>query len=256
MPCCSETWSGRLHIPPRAYSSGDMDRDLPKNEPFPSRKSCIDCVEKHLGHVWVLYSEYHDGYPYRGLIVGHLGEAEAESEAWPSLHRCIRNARKTFQATGKIYDLDFLFLKVGEVRSLHVTDVPPNVSHNIDSISARLFLPDYPLYVGCIDLTEFEIRKLSHELSSIQQNIRLVGLGTALTGVVSDDPLPDWVVCLPHGYVSWKTFYEMIHGVIIKPGYNIPPEVKIPYIQIDSWDTLRHHLEVLLSAITTKKWAG
>ena len=34
--------------------------------------------------------------------IGHLFEAEAEPQAWPNLHEAIREARRTYQRTGKV----------------------------------------------------------------------------------------------------------------------------------------------------------
>lgn len=44
-----------------------------------SRKSCMDCVRKHLAQASVLMDEALLGYPHhRWLAVGHLAEAESE----------------------------------------------------------------------------------------------------------------------------------------------------------------------------------
>ena len=68
--------------------------------PPPTRTSCIECVEKHLGAACVLMSECRQGYPYRLRVIGHLHEAEDESQEWPELHDAIRKARKGYQAEG------------------------------------------------------------------------------------------------------------------------------------------------------------
>jgi hypothetical protein len=61
-------------------------------------------VAKHLGAAWVLLAEQRDGYPHRLRAVGHLHEAEDESQAWPELHAAIREARKAYQQTGTMPD--------------------------------------------------------------------------------------------------------------------------------------------------------
>jgi hypothetical protein len=44
-----------------------------------ARKSCLDCVRKHLAQACVLLDETHLGYPHhRWLAAGHLAEAESE----------------------------------------------------------------------------------------------------------------------------------------------------------------------------------
>ena len=43
-----------------------------------------------------------------GIAHGYLFEVEDESQAWPDLHNAIREARKTYQQTGKVPDLDVL----------------------------------------------------------------------------------------------------------------------------------------------------
>ncbi len=44
------------------------------------------CVEKHLGAAYVLLTETREGYAYRLRAIGHLFEAEDESQQWPELH--------------------------------------------------------------------------------------------------------------------------------------------------------------------------
>jgi hypothetical protein len=70
----------------------------------PTRESCIECVEKHLGAALVLLTETRDGYPHRLRAIGHLHEAEDESQAFPALHAAIREARKRFQSSGEMPD--------------------------------------------------------------------------------------------------------------------------------------------------------
>lgn len=69
-----------------------------------TRPSCLECVEKHLGAAWVLIAEHRDGYPHRLRAIGHLPEAEDESQAWPQLHNAIRAARKAYQQSGQVPD--------------------------------------------------------------------------------------------------------------------------------------------------------
>lgn len=80
-----------------------------------TRPSCLECVEKHLGAAWVLLTEYRDGYPHRLRAIGHLHEAEDESQAWPELHLAIRQARKEFQQTGQMPDFERLAEIAGKV---------------------------------------------------------------------------------------------------------------------------------------------
>lgn len=76
----------------------------PASPALPTRESCIECVEKHLGAALVLLTEVRDGYPHRLRAIGHLHEAEDESQAWPDLHAAIRDARKAFQHAGTLPD--------------------------------------------------------------------------------------------------------------------------------------------------------
>jgi len=48
------------------------------------------------------------GYPHRLRAIGHLFEAEDESQAWPDLHDTIRNARWAYQRAGRMPDFDAL----------------------------------------------------------------------------------------------------------------------------------------------------
>jgi len=74
----------------------------------PTRPSCLHCVEKHLGAAWVLITEHRNGYPHRLLAIGHLHEAEEESQTWPELHAAIREARKAYQQTWQVPDFQQL----------------------------------------------------------------------------------------------------------------------------------------------------
>lgn len=81
----------------------------------PVRPSCLECTEKHLGAAWVLITEHRDGYPHKTLAVGHLHEAEDESQQWPELHDAIREARKFYQQTGRIPEMESLANMIGEI---------------------------------------------------------------------------------------------------------------------------------------------
>jgi hypothetical protein len=82
-----------------------------------SRPSCLECVEKHLGAAMVLLAEIHNGYAYRLQFIGHLHEAEDESQEWLSLHDLIRQARKAWQQQGTIPDWELLARTVQEVKT-------------------------------------------------------------------------------------------------------------------------------------------
>ena len=82
-----------------------------------TRPSCLECVEKHLGAAWVLIAEHRDGYPHRLRAIGHLHEAEDESQAWPELHDAIRAARKAYQQTGAMPGFDALATQISSLRS-------------------------------------------------------------------------------------------------------------------------------------------
>lgn len=76
----------------------------PSAEILTTRPSCLECVEKHLGAACVLLAETQDGYAYRLRAVGHLHEAEDESQQWPALHEMVRAARKAYQTQGAMPD--------------------------------------------------------------------------------------------------------------------------------------------------------
>ena len=80
------------------------------------RPSCLECLEKHLGAAMVLLSEIHHGYLYRLMLIGHLHEAEEESQQWPHLHEMIRSARKAYQRDGAIPDWESLAKEVENAR--------------------------------------------------------------------------------------------------------------------------------------------
>ena len=92
----------------------------PATQGSATRPSCLECVEKHLGAAWVLITEHQNGYPHRLLAIGHLHEAEEESQAWPDLHAAIRAARKAYQADGTMPNWEALAEAI-----FRVTDSPP-----------------------------------------------------------------------------------------------------------------------------------
>jgi len=71
-----------------------------------TRPACLECVEKRLGAAWVLLGEQRDGCATRLRAIGHLFEAEDESQEWPELHAAIREARRAYQADGKMPDIE------------------------------------------------------------------------------------------------------------------------------------------------------
>jgi hypothetical protein len=82
-----------------------------------TRPSCIECCEKHLGAAYVLLAETVSGYAHRLRAVGHLHEAEDESQAWPNLHTAIRVARKAYQTEAATPDWQALETLIGEART-------------------------------------------------------------------------------------------------------------------------------------------
>ena len=81
---------------------------VPRRSYTPALPSYLECVEKHLGAAYVLLIETRDGYAHRLLVIGHLHEAEDESQESPTLHAAIRDARKTCQTDGAIPDWEAL----------------------------------------------------------------------------------------------------------------------------------------------------
>ena len=92
------------------------DTNAPRRSYTPTRPSCVACVEKHLGAAYVLLTEAREGYAYRLRAIGHLFEAEDESQEWPDLHAAIRTARKAYQADGTMPDWPALEDLIGRVR--------------------------------------------------------------------------------------------------------------------------------------------
>jgi len=81
-------------------------------------------VEKHLGAAWVLIAEHRDGYPHRLRAVGHLHEAEDESQAWSELHVAIRASRKAYQQTGAMPEFAALAERTAELRASAAPSAP------------------------------------------------------------------------------------------------------------------------------------
>jgi len=81
-----------------------------------TRASCLECVAKHVGAAYVLLTETRDGYAHRLRAIGHLHEAEDESQVWPDLHAAIRAARKAYQTDGTMPDWEALAQTAEAVR--------------------------------------------------------------------------------------------------------------------------------------------
>jgi len=105
------------HCPPASQTArAGPPLVIPRRSYTPSRPSCLECVEKHLGAAYVLLTEAREGYAYRLRAIGHLFEAEDESQEWPALHAAIRAARKAYQADGTMPDWVALEALVGQAR--------------------------------------------------------------------------------------------------------------------------------------------
>lgn len=98
-----------------------------------TRPSCLECVEKHLGAAWVLLAEYRDGYPHRLRAVGHLHEAEDESQEWHELHRAIREARKAFQQNGTMPNFVYMAEYIAELFALTPHSITPPAKSSVSS---------------------------------------------------------------------------------------------------------------------------
>jgi len=100
---------------------------VPRRGYTPTRPSCIHCAEKHVGAAMVLLAELNDlpddeasrrqGFSRRLRAIGHLFEAEDESQEWPDLHAAIREARKAYQADGTMPDFEDLGTLANGVRT-------------------------------------------------------------------------------------------------------------------------------------------
>lgn len=101
---------------PAAKKCGCKAKSAVVQTTAPTRPSCLECVEKHLGAVYVLLAETADGYAHRLRAIGHFHEAEDESQAWPALHTAIRSARKVYQTDGRMPEWEALGKLVQEVR--------------------------------------------------------------------------------------------------------------------------------------------
>ena len=89
-------------------SAGIRFARTPAGDPV-TRPSCLECVEKHLGAAYVLLAEIPAGHKLaRFRAIGHLHEAQDESQAWPELSAAIRDARISYQAGGAMPDWEIL----------------------------------------------------------------------------------------------------------------------------------------------------
>ena len=87
----------------------------------------------------MLLTETRDGYAHRLRGIGHLHEAEDESQAWPDLHTAIRTARKAYQTDGTMPDWEVLGQAAVAIKQatslskepLTPTGVPPGYDHII-----------------------------------------------------------------------------------------------------------------------------
>jgi hypothetical protein len=113
--------------PPRAQKQAGPPLIVPRRSYTPTRPSCIACCEKHLGAAYVLLTEVQHGYAHRLRAIGHMHEAEDESQAWPELHNAIREARKAYQAAGTMPAWESLAQLADAVRGEQDTAEPRQV---------------------------------------------------------------------------------------------------------------------------------
>jgi hypothetical protein len=112
----------RVPVAPEGASPMDSagSSDAPHDasaDPVPvTRASCLECIDKHLGAALVLLTETREGYAHRLRAIGHLHEAEDESQAFPDLHAAIRAARKAYQTDGTMPDWEALAQAVEDLR--------------------------------------------------------------------------------------------------------------------------------------------
>ena len=106
----------RTLVPKQKKCSDCPPLVIPRRSYTPTRPSCIECVEKHVGAALVLLTEAREGYAYRLRAIGHLFEAEDESQEWPQLHAVIREVRKRYQAAEEMPDWNGLDGMLAEVR--------------------------------------------------------------------------------------------------------------------------------------------
>jgi hypothetical protein len=117
------TWAIRTRWPTDDWAATSTARaacscDAPVAESLrqPTRPSCLDCVEKHLGAAYCLLAETVDGYAHRLRAVGHLYEAQDESQEFITLHDAIRQARRAFQAHETMPDWPRIAALIEEAR--------------------------------------------------------------------------------------------------------------------------------------------
>ena len=101
---------------PDSTEPGDTSSHAGANPVPVTRASCVECLEKHLGAAYVLLTETRNGYAHRLRAIGHLHEAEDESQEFPTLHAAIRDARKAYQTGGTMPDWETLAQGVESVR--------------------------------------------------------------------------------------------------------------------------------------------
>ena len=89
------------------------------------RKSCVDCILKHVGSAIILAEEAVLGYPHHFVYaVGHLAQAEEEAlKDYPEIAEMIRNLRIDYMTFGTL-DGENLAKIIYEFREKHKEDSP------------------------------------------------------------------------------------------------------------------------------------
>ena len=95
-----------------------------RKEVAPTRPTCLECVEKHIGAVLVLVSELRDGYKTKILAIGHLHEAAEECQDYVDLHLEIRKVRKEFQKSLELPNIDDVIYMLANIRAEHDLQSP------------------------------------------------------------------------------------------------------------------------------------
>jgi hypothetical protein len=82
----------------------------------PLDKHCFIDAPSAAPTAYDLLTETRDGYAHRLRAIGHLHEAEDESQEFVDLHAAIRSARKAYQTDGTMPDWEALAQAVEAVR--------------------------------------------------------------------------------------------------------------------------------------------
>lgn len=113
--CCQHLHSSDAEAPQNRFFTVEYDRKK-LQEAVDSGEAAIEPLIRDFIRVAATVEMAREGYAYRLRAIGHLFEAEDESQEWPELHAAVREVRSRYQAAEEMPDWNAMEMMLTGVR--------------------------------------------------------------------------------------------------------------------------------------------